>query len=281
MSLPKTNTIDSTVTVLPFNEQIESPPKINVIDSPLTALSFNEQIELMLRWAKQRLSKVVCVANVHMLVEAYWRPDFGLVLKNADLVTPDGMPLVWMMKLLGARTQDRVAGLDILFALCQAASYRDSSIFFVGSTPETLNRMRVRLEHDFPNLQIAGMEPLPFRPLTPAEDEALITKVNQSGAGLVMVSLGCPKQERWMAQHKGRIQAVMIGLGGAFPVYAGIQRRAPLIIRRLGFEWLYRLIQEPQRLWGRYRKTIPPFIWLALKQLLRRQGWTRGFGVLP
>ena len=193
------------------------------------------------------------------------------MLKSADLVTPDGMPLVWMMHLLGARTQDRVAGLDILSALCQAASYRDSSIFFVGSTSETLNRMRVRLEYDFPKLQIAGMEPLPFRPLTPIEDDALITKINQSRAGLVMVSLGCLKQERWMAQHKGKIQAVMIGLGGAFPVYAGIQKRAPLIVRRLGFEWLYRLIQEPRRLWGRYRKTIPLFIWLAVKQLLRRQ----------
>ncbi|MCG8367620.1 MAG: WecB/TagA/CpsF family glycosyltransferase [Pseudanabaenales cyanobacterium] len=281
MSLPKPYATDSKATASPVNEQTESLPKINVIDSPLTALSFHEQIELMLRWAKQNLSKVVCVANVHMLVEAYWHSDLGSVLKSADLVTPDGMPLVWMMKLLGARAQDRVAGLDILLALCQGAAYRDSQIFFVGSTSETLHRMRVRLAHDFPKLQIAGMEPLPFRPLTPSEDEALIKKVNQSGAGLVMVCLGCPKQERWMAQHKDKIQAVMIGLGGAFPVYAGIQRRAPLIVRRSGFEWLYRLIQEPRRLWGRYRKTIPPFIWLALKQLLRRQGWTRGFGVLP
>ncbi|MDJ0706280.1 MAG: WecB/TagA/CpsF family glycosyltransferase [Leptolyngbyaceae cyanobacterium MO_188.B28] len=274
MSLSKFNVTDSVAIVSPPNEPIENPPTINVIDSPLTALPFHEQIELMLHWANQNLSKVVCVANVHMLMEATWHEDLGAVLKSADLVTPDGMPLVWMMNLLGARTQDRVAGMDILLTLCQAASSQDCSIFFVGSTTETLERMRLGLKSDFPNLQIAGMEPLPFRPLTPSEDKALIAKINQSGAGLLMVCLGCPKQERWMAEHKNKIQAVMIGLGGAFPVYAGIQRRAPLLVRRAGLEWLYRLIQEPQRLWGRYRKTIPPFVWLALKQLLRKQRWT-------
>ena len=260
MSPSKPNATNSKAIASPFNELHESLPKINVIDSPLTALPFHQQIELMLQWANHNLSKVVCVANVHMLVEATWHADLGAVLKSADLVTPDGMPLVWMMNLLGARAQDRVAGMDILLALCQAASSRNCSIFFVGSTSETLQRMQLGLERDFPNLQIAGMEPLPFRPLTPSEDEALITKINQSGAGFLMVCLGCPKQERWMAQHKNKIQAVMIGLGGAFPVYAGIQRRAPLIVRKSGLEWLYRLIQEPRRLWGRYRKTIPPFI---------------------
>ena len=245
-----------------------SLPRINVIDSPVTALPFEQQIKLMMSWAKCRVSKFVCVANVHMLVEAYRHPDLGSVLKSADMVTPDGMPLVWMMKSLGVTTQDRVAGLDILAALCQAASVQGVSIFFVGSTPEILSRMRARLKREFPDLPIAGMEPLPFRPLTPAEDQALIEKVHNSGAGLVMVSLGCPKQERWMAQHKDKIQAVMLGLGGAFPVYAGIQKRAPRIVRDLGFEWMYRLIQEPQRLWRRYSDTIPPFIWLALKQLL-------------
>ena len=245
-----------------------SLPRINVIDSPVTALPFEQQIKLMMNWAKCRVSKFVCVANVHMLVEAYRHQDLASVLKYADMVTPDGMPLVWMMKQLGVPSQDRVAGLDILFALCQAASVQGVGVFFVGSTPEILSRMRVRLNQEFPDLPIAGMEPLPFRPLTPAEDKVLIEKVHNSGAGLVMVSLGCPKQERWMARHKDKIQAVMIGLGGAFPVYAGIQKRAPRMVRELGFEWLYRLIQEPQRLWGRYSETIPPFIWLALKQLL-------------
>ena len=127
-----------------------------------------------------------------MLVEAYRHPEMNSVLKSADMVTPDGMPLVWMMRNLGAPTQDRVAGLDILAGVCQAASDQGVGIFFVGSTPEILNRMRTRLNQEFPNLPIAGMEPLPFRPLTPDEDQALMDTVHNSGAGLVMVSLGLP-----------------------------------------------------------------------------------------
>jgi N-acetylglucosaminyldiphosphoundecaprenol N-acetyl-beta-D-mannosaminyltransferase len=112
------------------------------------------------------------------------------------------------------------------------------------------------------------MEPLPFRPLTEIEDEAIIKKIHDSGAGIVFVSLGCPKQEYWMNQHKNKIKAVMIGLGGAFPVFAETQKRAPYLLRHLGGEWLYRLIQEPVRLLSRYSKTIPVFIWLVFKQLL-------------
>ncbi|MBD2777341.1 WecB/TagA/CpsF family glycosyltransferase [Iningainema tapete] len=243
-------------------------PNQRVLDFPITALRFDEQIQTILKWAKAKESRTVCVANVHMLMEAYWNPEFANVLKNADLVTPDGMPLVWMMRLLGAHQQDRVAGMDIFQALCQFAQTMDISVFFVGSQTEILSRMRKRIGEEFPHLKIAAMEPLPFRPLTPDEDEALIRRINSSGAGLVLVSLGCPKQESWMAEHQGKIQAVMIGIGGVFPVYAGIQKRAPRIVRNLGLEWLYRFIQEPRRLWRRYAQTIPPFIWLALKQLL-------------
>lgn len=243
-------------------------PTQKVLDFPITALRFDDQIQTILKWASTRESKIVCVANVHMLMEAHWNPEFANVLKNADLVTPDGMPLVWMMRQMGVHYQDRVAGMDIFLALCQLAKILNLSVFFLGSQIEILSQMRKRLDQEFPQLKIAAMEPLPFRPLTEIEDEALIQKINSSGAGIVLVSLGCPKQENWMAQHKGKIQAVMIGVGGVFPVYAGIQKRAPLIVRNLGLEWLYRWIQEPRRLWGRYIKTIPPFMWLATKQLL-------------
>ncbi|MGB7440898.1 MAG: WecB/TagA/CpsF family glycosyltransferase [Coleofasciculaceae cyanobacterium] len=245
-----------------------SLPTLKVINSSLTALTFDEQIQTILNWASCKESKTVCVANVHMLMEAYSQSDFARVLEDADLVTSDGMPLVWMMRLMGAFDQQRVAGLDILDSVCQLAQERGVSVFFLGSTAEILEPMRKRLEGEFPKLKIAGMEPLPFRPLTPSEDQAIINEINESGAGLVFVSLGCPKQERWMAQRKGKIKAVMIGLGGAFPVYAGIHKRAPRWVRDKGLEWFYRLLQEPRRLWKRYIETIPPFIWLALKQLL-------------
>jgi N-acetylglucosaminyldiphosphoundecaprenol N-acetyl-beta-D-mannosaminyltransferase len=243
-------------------------PFQKVLDFSITALRFDDQIQTILRWASSRESRTVCVANVHMLMEAHWNSALADVLDKADLVTPDGMPLVWMMRQLGAYNQDRVAGMDILLALCEQAQTRNVSVFFVGSQTEILDPMKSRIESEFPNLKIAGMEPLPFRQLTQAEDEALIKKVNESGAGVVLVSLGCPKQEYWMAQHKGKIQAVMIGLGGVFPIYAGIHKWAPQWVRESGLEWLYRLVQEPRRLWGRYSKTIPPFMLLASKQLL-------------
>ena len=240
----------------------------SVIGLPVTALPFDAQISLMLQWAKAFTSRVVCIANVHMLVEAYRDPEFAPVLRNADLVTPDGMPLVWMLRLMGAPKQDRVAGLDVMVALCQRAAAENVSIFFLGSQLTILDKMRMRLEQDFPTLKIAGMEPLPFRPMTKEEDEAIVRRLNDSGCGLVFVCLGCPKQEMWMAKHKDRVRAVMVGLGGAFPVYAGIHKRAPRVVRSMGFEWLYRLLQEPRRLWSRYSSTIPIFIWLACKQLI-------------
>jgi N-acetylglucosaminyldiphosphoundecaprenol N-acetyl-beta-D-mannosaminyltransferase len=253
-----------------------SQSRIHVIGSPVTAAAFDRQIELILEWASTRTSKVVCVANVHMLVEAYWHPEFHAVLARADLITPDGMPLVWMMNLMGARHQNRVAGLDIMLSLCQQAPQRQIKVFFLGSEASILEQMQKRLERDFPALEIAGMEPLPFRPLTKAEDAAIIQKIHDSGAGIVLVALGCPKQEYWMAQHKDKIHAVMIGVGGVFPVYAGVHKRAPAWMRKLGLEWLYRLVQEPRRLWKRYSTTIPIFLWLALKQLLTQGLGARG-----
>ncbi|MEB3294286.1 MAG: WecB/TagA/CpsF family glycosyltransferase [Synechococcales bacterium] len=251
-------------------------PVQEVIGLPVTALTFNQQISLIVKWGRSRLSKVVCVANVHMLVEACEDAHLASVLNNADLVTPDGMPLVWMLRLLLGKFQDRVAGQDILVGVCQEAQQENLPVFFVGSDSETLWRMRDRLQREFPNLRIAGMEPLPFGnlPLPQAEELAVIDQIHASEAGIVFVSLGCPKQEKWMASKQDQIQAVMVGVGGVFPVYAGIHRRAPKLIRELGLEWLYRLVQEPKRLWGRYRKTIPPFLWRASKQLweFRSQG---------
>lgn len=248
----------------------EKPSSQSVIGFSVAALPFDQQIALLLQWAKTCASKVICVANVHMLIEGYQNPAFANVLREADLLTPDGMPLVWMLKLAGIAHQDRVAGLDILTAICRAVPEQGISVFFLGSQQGILDRIKVRLEKEFPNLKIAGMEPLPFRPLTAAENEVVLQRLNESGAGVVFVSLGCPKQETWMVQNKGKVHAVMIGLGGAFPVYAGLHKRAPHLIRSAGLEWLYRLVQEPRRLWRRYWSTIPLFIWLASKQLLDR-----------
>lgn len=202
-------------------------------------------------------------------MEGTWKPDFAKVLKEADMLTPDGMPLVWMTSRMSGQPQDRVAGLELMRALCRQAASDNVSIYFVGSTDSVLLEIRRRLSEEFPSLKIAGMVSPPFRPLTVEEDLLLTRQINDSQAGLVFLSLGCPKQERWMHDRKGKVRATMIGLGGAFSVYAGVQRWAPGWVRRNGLEWLYRLAQEPGRLWRRYTETIPPFIWLAGKQLFK------------
>jgi N-acetylglucosaminyldiphosphoundecaprenol N-acetyl-beta-D-mannosaminyltransferase len=240
-----------------------------VIGFAISTLSFDDHIDIIVDWAKARLSKVVCVANVHMLMEGHWQPEFAEVLTRADLLTPDGMPLVWMTSFMKGRPQDRVAGMDLMLALCEKAYGAGVSIFLLGSTPEMLARIYKKLSQDFPDLNIAGMVSPPFRPLTVEEDEAIIKAINASGAGVVLVSLGCPKQEYWMHTHRNKVRAVMVGLGGAFPVYAGVQQWAPAWIRKGGLEWIYRLFQEPRRLWKRYASTIPPFLWLAFKQVVK------------
>ncbi|MBW4553041.1 MAG: WecB/TagA/CpsF family glycosyltransferase [Aphanocapsa sp. GSE-SYN-MK-11-07L] len=239
-----------------------------VLGFPISALPFRQVVDLLLGWAKEGEGKMVCIANTHMLVEAHRNNEFADVLQQGSLLTPDGMPLVWMLRSMGVLHPERVAGPDLFVALCQRASAEGLSLFFLGSEQAILDRMHQRLEHEFPDLKIAGMLPLPFRPLTSAEDESVVNTLNSSGAGIVFVSLGCPKQEKWMAKHKEQVKLVMIGVGAAFPIYAGLQQRAPGWIQKNGFEWLFRLVQEPRRLWIRYGTTIPVFAWLALKQLL-------------
>jgi N-acetylglucosaminyldiphosphoundecaprenol N-acetyl-beta-D-mannosaminyltransferase len=245
----------------------EAIPVHRVIGSSVTALPFDAQMKVIVGWAAQRLNKMVCVANAHMLMEAHWNPEFADVLENADIVTSDGMPIVWMMKLLGVRSQERVAGMDILMELCRLSTQQNLKVYFLGCQQSVLDQMKARLEIDFPKLAVAGMEPLPFRPMTREEEDDVLARIQTSGANLVFVSLGCPKQEKWMAQHRSRVNAVMVGLGGAFPVYAGIKKWAPRWVREAGLEWAYRLMQEPRRLAKRYGETNQAFLWLSLKQL--------------
>ncbi len=205
-----------------------------------------------------------------MMVEAKRDPDFAAVLARADVVTPDGMPLVWLMRRRGVPTQQRVAGMDLLPALCRSAAGKGIAVFFLGSTTATLAAIRQRLTEELPELEIAGMESPPFRPLTAAEDEGVVRRIAQSGAGFLFVGLGCPKQERWMDSHRNRVPGVMVGLGGAFPVYAGLDRRAPRLLQGVGLEWAFRLAREPRRLWRRYLVTNTLFLWYQVADWFRK-----------
>jgi N-acetylglucosaminyldiphosphoundecaprenol N-acetyl-beta-D-mannosaminyltransferase len=213
-----------------------------------------------------RQSYYVCVANVHMIIEAYQSNSFEEILNNANLVTPDGIPLTWALKFLYGIKQERVAGMDLLPDLLLIAEREEIPVAFYGGTNEMLNVTQSHLENSYPNIIIANMYSPPFRSLTVDEEISVIKMLNDSGARIIFVVLGCPKQEKWMASMKDRINAVMIGIGGALPVLVGMQKRAPLWMQGAGFEWLYRLYQEPGRLFKRYAVTNFQFIYLLIKE---------------
>lgn len=204
-----------------------------------------------------------------MTIEAHWDLKFAEVVNNADLVTPDGMPLAKAMKYLYGVKQDRVAGMDLLPDLLSAAEKENFGVFFYGGTQEMLDRTKEYVSSVCPKLDNPQYYSPPFRPLTKQEEQEVITKINDSSANLVFVALGCPKQEKWMASMKGRINACMIGIGGALPVMIGMQKRAPQWMQKMSLEWLYRLFQEPKRLFKRYFITNSIFIYLLLVQIIR------------
>lgn len=240
--------------------------RASVVGARLDAVSFDQTVFRISDWALIGESRYVCIANVHMLVEAHNDPIFAGVLEQADLVTPDGMPLVVALRLLHGVRQERVAGMDLMPALIAEAARRSISVFFYGSTADILERVVLRARSEYPALLFAGAYSPPFRRLTAEEEAADISRINSSGARIVFVALGCPRQEKWMARNKGKINAVMIGIGGVFPVYAGVQSRAPLWMQQCSLEWLYRLIQEPSRLLKRYLVTNTTFLFLLAKE---------------
>lgn len=240
-----------------------------VVSIDLSIGSYQQFIDNIISFAEKRQSAYVCVANVHMCIEAWRSPEFAGLVNHADIVTPDGMPLVKSLKLLYGIYQQRVAGMDLMPDLIAEAEKHNLSIFFYGSTHEVLGNIAERLRRDQPRLKIAGFFSPPFRALTEEEEKETIEMINTSGAHMVMVALGCPKQETWMACHKGKINAVMLGVGGAFPVYAGTQSRAPLWMQKASLEWLYRLGQEPRRLFRRYFVTNTLFVLLLAREFIR------------
>lgn len=247
-------------------------PTVRVLTTEMTALSFEGLLETVTRWGKtQDRGRMVCIANVHMLVEARRDRSLAEVLGRADAVTPDGMPLVWFMRRNGHPDQERVAGMDLLPALCATAERQSINVYFLGSTPEVLMAIRGRLLAAYPRLRIVGMEAPPFREMTRDEEAATMHRINLANPGFLFIALGCPKQEKWMGRNVGNVRAVMFGLGAAFPVFAGIRRRAPDVMQRNCLEWLYRLGQEPRRLWRRYLTTNTTFLWWLYKEWLSDQ----------
>jgi N-acetylglucosaminyldiphosphoundecaprenol N-acetyl-beta-D-mannosaminyltransferase len=242
-----------------------------ILGMRVDATSYAHAANEVLRWARKGESRYVCVATVNNVIEAHDDPDYRAIMEAADLVTPDGMPLVWGLRLLGVATATRVYGPDLTPVVCQLAAAVGVPVGFYGGDQDVLEELTARLRQRFPALKIAYRASPPFRPVTPEEERRTVEDLERSGARILFVGLGTPKQERWMAAHQHNVHAVMLGVGAAFDFLAGRKRQAPRVVQRLGLEWLYRLVHEPRRLWRRYLSRNPRFVALFGAQLLRER----------
>ena len=240
----------------------------SVININVNEISYEAATRQIQVWSTRRESRYVCVANVHMLMEAFDSSEFAKVVNGADLVTPDGVPLVWMMRAKGQREQTRVYGPTLMLHILNAASHENLPVGFFGSKPEVLNLLINRMLSKYKNLKVTFSCSPSFKPMSPEEDAMIIEKINESDARILFVGLGCPKQEIWMAEHRNKVKAVMIGVGAAFDFHADLKPQAPLWMQNIGLEWLFRLLTEPRRLWRRYLYHNPRFVLLAIADLL-------------
>ncbi len=246
------------------------PSQRMILGMRVDSTTYQEATSTIVGWAASATPRYVCIANVHMVMEAYDSREFAAVVNGADLVTADGMPLVWALRKLGLRDAQRVCGPELMPFVLQAASERGVPIgFYGGSSPRFLKKLVAVIEEGFPGIEIAFAYSPPFRALTEEEDEKVAKSIAASGARILFVGLGCPKQEQWMAEHRSKLTCTMLGVGAAFDFLAGIKPVAPRWMKRSGLEWLYRLASEPRRLWKRYLKQNPRFVTLILVQLAK------------
>jgi exopolysaccharide biosynthesis WecB/TagA/CpsF family protein len=222
----------------------------------VSVTTYAEATEVILRAAQRGLPAVVACQAVHAVITATTDPSLLRQVNSFDLVTPDGQPVRWAMNLLhGTRLRERVYGPELMLRLCRGCAAAGISVYLYGGSPAVVEKLHANLERLCPGLRIAGWESPPFRTLTPEEDHAVVERINASGAGLVFLGLGCPKQDRFAYEHRTRIKAVQLCVGAAFDFHAGVKKMAPAWMQRHGLEWLYRLLQEPKRLWKRYLVT--------------------------
>lgn len=235
------------------------------------ATSYARATDQILDWAAHRLSRLVCCASVNNIMAARDSAEFKEVMDSADLVTSDGMPLVWLLRCMGVREAQRVYGPDLMPAVLESAADSGVPVGLYGGSPEVLGRLVERLTTRFSKLNIAYAESPPYRQPTQEEDEGTTQAMAKAGVRILFVGLSTPKQERWMYSHRGRVDAVMLGVGAAFDFLAGAKPQAPHWMQRSGLEWLFRLATEPRRLWRRYLGQNPRFAMLALAQVLRER----------
>jgi N-acetylglucosaminyldiphosphoundecaprenol N-acetyl-beta-D-mannosaminyltransferase len=260
--------------------------KVCVLGVNVSAITMADALAQIEAWIALRQQTYVCITGAHGVIASRDDPVLRQILNRAGLVTPDGMPLVWMSHALGNKHTSRVYGPDLMRELSDVSARRGYRQFYYGGADHVAERLADSLARRYAGLQIAGHYCPPFRALTPEEDEAIVSRINAARPDIVWVGLSTPKQEYWMASHLGRIEApVMIGVGAAFDFLSGLKPQAPAWMQRRGLEWCYRLGTEPRRLWRRYLSIVPRFLVLAAWQLMTsapqaRTPWSVGTGDL-
>ena len=245
------------------------PPKLDLFGVGVTPTCYADAVAVILRAARAGSGGVVDLMPVHGLITAARDAAFRRRVNGFELVAPDGQPVRWALnRFHNAGLSDRVYGPELMLRLCRAAAEQGVGVYLYGGTPEVLDKLKNGLAERFPRLRIAGAESPPFRPLTAEEDAAVVARMNESGAGVVFLGVGCPKQEVFAAEHRDRLRAVQVCVGAAFDFHAGAKRMAPPWMQRRGLEWLFRLWQEPGRLWRRYLVTNTIFSLLVGRRLL-------------
>jgi N-acetylglucosaminyldiphosphoundecaprenol N-acetyl-beta-D-mannosaminyltransferase len=251
-------------------DNVSPPARTDVLGAPVSAVNLQMAIELIASWIRSRELHYVCVTGVHGVMESWRDEELQRIHAAAGMVTPDGMPLVWLLKMAGHRHADRVYGPDLMLEMFAAGVEHGVRHFLYGSTSETTARLKDNLLRLYPGARIVGIHSPPIRSVGDPEDDAICQMINESSADIIWVGLGTPKQEVWMARHRDRLRCpVFIGVGAAFDVHAGVVRQAPRFIQRSGFEWLYRLALEPRRLTWRYLRNNPAFVVLILMQKMK------------
>ncbi len=234
-------------------------------------MSYVKAVNAIINWAKDfpYFGRYVCASNVHMCMEAFDDPFFRKIINNADMVVPDGKPLVWAMRLLRCNKAIQVRGSDLFIRLCKAAEEEEIPVGFYGGSEQSLADFLRFVMNRFPTLKIPFFSAPPFRALIKQEEEDYLEAIRTSGIRILFIGIGCPKQEKWMAAIRDRVPCVMVGIGAAFDFFSGRKKHAPVWMQKAGIEWVFRLANDPRRLWRRYLKHNPRFILFFLRQLLK------------
>lgn len=240
---------------------------INLLGVKVSALNLPEAVRRIEDAVVRRERGYVCVAGAHGLVDCQGDPALREAFNNAFLVTPDGIPLVWELRRQGHAEAGRVYGPDLMLALIERGQLNGLRHYLYGATPGTLAKLEAALTRKSPRARIVGSYSPPFRPLTETEEADVARRINAAAPDLVWVGLSAPKQERWMARMRHRLEApVLLGVGAAFDFHAGNVRQAPARLQRAGLEWAFRLAAEPRRLWRRYLRVVPRYLALLALQ---------------